>query len=466
MSSQYLTRMEEPPVPRYDAAEMAQGLYAALARFLAPLLMELDDRIDKRLVRTFLQTVRVILTFRDRVNGLLLSEMGGYLDTPDKAPAGTKRLSRLLHCGKWSSELIQRFLWERATHRLQVWKESGKEVLAIWDESVWEKPESIVPEEYGPVRSSKGRRLTRIKKGYYTPPRGPIFVPGLHWLAVLLVSRDPRLDPPELASMRWWTSRGPHQSFKRDEQGKLLVELVTRWGRTVLHIFDQDFVSSFWLGLLFAFTLRFVLRWKKEYHLVDPQGNRRAAWKIARGKRGWQERTVWDCRRHQWVVASILAFPVHHPDHREYPLVLVIARRKGGLPWYLLTNEPIACAEDAWGIMFAYARRWQIELTWKENKSELAFQSPRLWDWEPREKLLLLATLVYAFLLTLLAPCYELLRRWLLRRYCHRTGWHCRQAHAPFARLRLALSRLWQTFPPHWGRLAGRFQPRICVMAA
>jgi hypothetical protein len=133
------------------------------------------------------------------------------------------------------------------------------------------------------------------------------------------------------------------------------------------------------LGLLFAFTLRFVLRWKKEYHLVDAQGNRRAAWKIARGERGWQERTVWDCRRHQWETASILALPVHHPDYPEQQLWLVIARRKGGLPWYLLTNESITGVEDAWRIMFAYARRWQIELTWREKKSELAFQSPRLW---------------------------------------------------------------------------------------
>ncbi len=78
----------------------------------------------------------------------------------------------------------------------------------------------------------------------------------------------------------------------------------------MLHVFDQGFASSFWLGLLFAFTLRFVLRWKKEYQLVDAQGNRRAAWKIARGQRGWQERTVWDCRRHVWVTASILALEV------------------------------------------------------------------------------------------------------------------------------------------------------------
>jgi hypothetical protein len=466
MSTQYLTQIEEPQIPPYHAADMAQGLYAALAGFLAPLLIELDARIDKRLVRTFLQTVTVILTFRDRINGLLLSEMGGYLDTPAKAPAGTKRLSRLLHCSHWSAELIRGYLWQRATNRLNAWKNAGLDALAIWDESMWEKPESIAPEEYGPVRSSKAARLTHIKKGYYTPPRGPIFVPGLHWLAVILVGRGQPGNPPELAAMQWWTSRGPRASYKRDEHGKLLLRVAAQWGRGVLHVFDQGFASSFWLGLLFAFQLRFVLRWKKEYQLVDAQGNRRAAWKIARGQRGWQERMVWDCRRHRWVWASILALPVHHPDHPEQALWLVIARRKGGLPWYLLTNEPISSVDDAWRIMFAYARRWQIELTWRENKSELAFQSPRLWHWEPREKLLLVATLAYAFLLTMLEPCYEPLCRWLLRRFCHRTGWHCRQAHAPFARLRMALSRFWQEFPPRWERLSGRRRAVVTVTLA
>ena len=466
MSSHYLTCVEHPQVPSYQAAAIAQGLYAALARFLAPLLIELDAAIDKRLVRTVLQTVAVILTFRDRVNGLLLSEMGGYLQTPDKAPAGTKRLSRLLHCTKWSAELIREYLWERATRRLHTWQKAGQEPLAIWDESSWEKPESIAPEEYGPVRSSKANRLTRIKKGYYTPPHGPIFVPGLHWLAVILVGRNQQDDPPELASMGWWTSRGPRESFKRDEHGKLLLQLALQWGRQVIHVFDQGFASSFWLGLLLAFTLRFVLRWKKEYQLLDAQGNRRAAWKLARGKRGWQEQIIWDCRRHQWVRASVLALPVCHPDHPTQQLWLVIARPAGGLPWYLLTTEPITGTSDAWRIMFAYARRWQIEVTWRENKSELAFQSPRLWHWEPREKLLLLATLAYAFLLSLLAPCYEPLRRWLLRCYCHRTGRHCRQAHAPFARLRMALSRLWQDFSPHWERLTGLRRALITVTLA
>jgi hypothetical protein len=114
MQKQYLTCREVPPVPPYDAAQMAQGLGVQLASFLFPLLVELDRLLDKRLVRTFLATIEVIITFRDRANGLLLSELGGYLETPDKAPAGTKRLSRLLHSAKWAAWLIARFLWQRA----------------------------------------------------------------------------------------------------------------------------------------------------------------------------------------------------------------------------------------------------------------------------------------------------------------------------------------------------------------
>ena len=74
----------------------------------------------------------------------------------------------------------------------------------------------------------------------------------------------------------------------------------------------------------------------------------------------------------------------------------------------------------------AYMRRWQIELAWRFDKSELAFQCPRLWRRPERMKLLAMATLAYAFLLHLLAPCYEPLRLWLLRCFCHRTGWHLR----------------------------------------
>ena len=95
----------------------------------------------------------------------------------------------------------------------------------------------------------------------------------------------------------------------------------------------------------------------------------------------------------------------------------------------------------------AYARRWQIEMAFRLGKSELAMESPRLWSWERRVKLLLLllmVTLAYAFLLSLLENSAAWVRLWLLRHFCHRTGKRSRDVSAPLYRLRWAISRLWQ----------------------
>ena len=117
---------------------------------------------------------------------------------------------------------------------------------------------------------------------------------------------------------------------------------------------------------------------------------------------------------------------------------------KGRTPWYLLTNEPIATNDDAaWRVVMAYARRWQVELCYRACKTDLAMESPRLWFWANRLKLLLMVTLVYAFLLSLLAPELKSLVQDLLRGWCHRTGERYRQAAIPLSRLRAALSALW-----------------------
>src|SRR6266567_5900488 len=99
--------------------------------------------------------------------------------------------------------------------------------------------------------------------------------------------------------------------------------------------------------------------------------------------------------------------------------------------------------QEVWKIVFAYVRRWQIEMKWRESSSELAYESPRLWKWETRLKLLLMVSLVYSFLLTLLDGTCAKLKDWLLRYWCHQTGKWCREATTPLYRLRWALSRLW-----------------------
>jgi hypothetical protein len=127
----------------------------------------------------------------------------------------------------------------------------------------------------------------------------------------------------------------------------------------------------------------------------------------------------------------------------------VVARRGGGeSPWYLLTTEPAATPEQAWAVVLAYAARWTIELSWRYGKAELALESPRLWTLERREKLLLLAGLAYAFLLSLCTTQQPLVRA-ILRYGCHRTGRRSRVGTTPLYRLRSALSRLWLAYPPH-----------------
>lgn len=125
----------------------------------------------------------------------------------------------------------------------------------------------------------------------------------------------------------------------------------------------------------------------------------------------------------------------------------------GQTPWYLLTREPVISTDDAWQVILAYARRWQIELTWHYTKSDLAMQSPRLHTWEDRLKLLLMASLAYAFLLLLLHPTLERLRHWLFRLACHRNGRRSQTTPTPLYRLRSALSCLWLAYPPPRSRL-------------
>ena len=210
------------------SAHQSQALSDHLEDFVNPLLRWLDDQIDKRLVRTFVLTLVAIVTLRHTMYGLLLSELGAYIISPDKAPAGTKRLSNLLRSPRWSYSFIERFLWTRSDKEVVRLEEAGRTALVIWDESVVEKSESIALEGLGPVRSSKAARLKRIKPGYFNPPGGkPIFVPGMQWISLMVTGMN---SVPVLTAMRWWTSRGSLASDKRTEESELLARCAESWG--------------------------------------------------------------------------------------------------------------------------------------------------------------------------------------------------------------------------------------------
>ena len=474
------------------APAVATHLRQELHAYLAPLLTTLDSHLDARLVRTCAHTVEAILGLRHRQCGLLLSELGGCLLPPAHAPAGTKRLSHLLHSPKWSAALLTQWLWEQAQAQCAAATAAGERCLLIWDESVLEKPESQHLEGLGPVRSSKAARLTRPRpkapnrQGCWQRPGPPVLVPGLHWLCLLLLGAS---GPPTVATMRWFrlppkrkkpgeapltpaaqeapetppvpedpaadpsSTRAEAAALALDTaevpdlrtlQGALLAECVRRFGQRVVHVWDRGYAGSPWLGQVLAAGVRFVGRWPKRYHLQGPGGREVPAWQIARGQRAWGHRRLWDPRQRQHRRVGVLAFPVRHPDY-AVPLWLVVVRRQGQHePWYLLTNEAVHTEKDAWRVVYAYVRRWQIEQAFRYGKSELALESPRLWRWETRLKLLLLVTLAYGFLLRLLLRACRPVRQWLLDHYAPRTGHRQRAAVAPLYRLRLALSLLWQ----------------------
>jgi hypothetical protein len=383
------------------SARQAEVLSEMCYRYVQPLLKRMHEKLDRRLVQTFIDLMRVIVMHRHRNHGLLLSELGGYLMGAGHAPAGTKRISNLLRSKGWGQSEVEEYLWEQADRAVEQRLDPREEVYVIWDESVLEKHESLKAERLCAVRSSKSRRLMRIKPGYYNPPTGrPVFVPGMNWLQVVVTGLT---GAPALAHIRFWTTRGEAKTTKRDEEFRLLRDLAKRWGRSVIHLWDRGFAGAPWLGFAILFKVRFIVRWQKNYKLIAPDGRELKAWECSRGKRSMDHRMIYDARTRCERKTGIVFLPVRVANFPDFPLTLVVSRPgKGRKPWYLITNELVSTVEDAWRIVLAYNRRWQVEVSIRYSKSELAFESPRLLAWDRRSKLLSIAALVQAFLFSLL----------------------------------------------------------------
>ncbi len=294
-----------------------------------PFLEELHQRVDRRLVKTLLDLVMVILMHRHRSHGLILSELGDHLLGGRRGPAGVKRIANLLHSGKWKSHLNLKYLWKCAHEKVQELVRQKEPAYVIWDESVLEKPESLQAEGLCAVRSTKAVRLKRIKPGYFNPPSGrPIFVPGFHWLQLLVTGLK---GAPVLAHLCWWTTRGEKASQKREREGKILRKVVNLWGKKVIHVWDRGFAGNPRLTQAFLHGARFVLRWPKNYYVLDEQEQLRQPGQLSKGKHSWEHRLLWDARRRCQRQTGVIAFPIADPTHHQ-PLWLAVARRKGQSP--------------------------------------------------------------------------------------------------------------------------------------
>lgn len=128
-----------------------------------------------------------------------------------------------------------------------------------------EKAESLQAEHLFAVRSSKALRLKRIN--------------------ILVLGKK---GAPRLAHMRWWTTRGDEKSAKRDEEKEVLAEIDQRWGKEVIHLWDRGFAGNPWLTQAFIHGARFILRWPKNYQLLNEEGEKRKPGQISKGKRSWE----------------------------------------------------------------------------------------------------------------------------------------------------------------------------------
>jgi hypothetical protein len=427
----------------------AQQMIQLLESFLLPFLQMLDEVLDKRLVRTFVQCLVAIIRLRNNPQALWLSELGSYLQGYDgyacSASAGTKRVGKLLRSVKWTVGLIDRYLLDQADEEVKKLHTQGKRILCLWDGSVVEKAESEKSEGLCPVLSSKAKRRQRTKRGYVFnwPAVRPVRVMGMQWSAALIAGMS---GLPHLAVTRWWTTKGVFATKLRDAEEELLRVTVRKWGPLLVHVFDRGYASGYWLQVLRKYRARFVIRWVKNHVFFTAAGEEKKLWQIGQGKRYLTHKEIREPRTGEKIPCALWWTAVSHPSSAE-PLYLVRARVKKGV-MYLITNDPVKTETQAWKVFFTYRRRWQIELYFRYNKCELALECPRLWSLEARLKLLGMVMLVYAFLLSLLDPLHGELVEALLRFKCHRTGKRYQNAQAPLYRLRWALSRLWDDYRP------------------
>ena len=218
-------------------------------------------------------------------------------------------------------------------------------------------------------------------------------------------------------------------------------DLKEEVGSGLLHVLDRGYANLWTIEWMLYFHQDFLIRWKKNHLLVHTLKGKKKTHLLARSFKGERTKRVFDKERKQFRKVSVAWAEVSHPDLPKHKLYLIILRDKRGKnpPIYFLTSIPIEKAKTAWEMCFSYMHRWEIEQSFRFCKSELAMESPRLWFWENRLKLLAIVTLIYDFLLSLL-------RNWkawvapFLRQWGHRTGNRYRNASIPIYRLRGAIS--------------------------
>ena len=441
----YYTEKSSKTLPA-ECEKLSRISKRRLQAFLSPLLNLLSEVLDKRLVRTFYLLSEVLSSLSKSRHSLQITTLGCALLGAFQSRAGMKRIHRLLDSDKWEASLLIDYIKQTCkTHIEQIPDKSFR--LLLWDDSQVEKHETIHGESLCPVRSSKFKRLIRIRPDYYNPPtKSPAFVAGMHWIGLVACGLQ---SLPMVYTFDFWSTRGASKDkwFKRHL--KVLIKVNKELADSVIHVFDRGFCGKNWISVLLQLNCRFLIRWNGGYNLYNEKGELKKTYRHSLGKKAVSTRKVWDMKRKCYRKAGVLFMKVIHPYVPEQTLYLVICRpgKKGQSPWYLITSEPVENAGQAWRIVFAYSRRWLIEMAFRFNKSEMGIESIRVTSWEKRIKLIAIITVIYAFLLSLLMYGNGIIAKYLFIFATDRKQKRYREASIPLYHLREILDFLWNQIP-------------------
>jgi len=152
---------------------------------------------------------------------------------------------------------MDEFFFQKTKTRIDQLATAGKRALLLWDDSRLEKPESWFLKGLCSVDSSKAKRLTRIKKGYYKRPASRICVPGFHWTGVLLSALG---EIPSVCQMSWWTTRGKYKEIGTNIMFRMLKQLHQQVSQRRLHVLDRGYANAWTIEWMSHFGQDFLVR--------------------------------------------------------------------------------------------------------------------------------------------------------------------------------------------------------------
>jgi hypothetical protein len=224
-----------------------------------------------------------------------------------------------------------------------------------------------------------------------------------------------------------------------------LKPIKANFGTALTLVLDRGFANLPTLDVLFKWEQTFIIRWKSAHLLTNEQGEIKNTWRICFGKKGLDQRVIWDKEGKRFLRVEIIYAPVTHPlceAHPQKTLTLVVIRHKslkGQQPMYLLTNMEIDSIGMAWEVFKSYSQRWDIEQAFRFNKAELGIQSIRVHEFETRLKIMALVMLVYDFLLQFWRNRQDIARL-TMKKWAPRTDKRLDKAEKPLYRLRMAIT--------------------------